>query len=136
MAYATKQDMIDRFGEGELAQLTDRDAGASINDAVLDQALADADDHIDAALAVRYDLPLSSTPPLLKRIAATIARYFLHDDAVTETVKDQFDEVQVLLGQIANGKRSLGINSSDATTSGAAVSGPDRVFSRDTLKDF
>ena len=69
MTYASQQDLIDRFGETELKQLTDRDLDDAIDAVVVEQALADADKTIDAYIGRRYDLPLASTPALLIGLA-------------------------------------------------------------------
>ena len=50
MSYAALQDMVDRFGELELVQRTDRTDGATIDAVVLGRALADADAEIVSAL--------------------------------------------------------------------------------------
>ena len=43
MSYCTRQNLIDRFGEPELIQLTDLDNLGVIDDTVLNQAISDAD---------------------------------------------------------------------------------------------
>ena len=64
--YATRQDMISRFGEEEIRLLTDRDGSAgAIVDAVLDQVLADASAEIDGYIGGRYRLPLVTVPQIL-----------------------------------------------------------------------
>ena len=108
MTYATQQDLVDRFGTTELAQLTDSAAGTTINTTTVARALTDADAEIDARLAPRYALPLASTPVVLVRIAADIARYFLWDARATEQVRNRFRDAQRLLDQIASGDVVLG----------------------------
>jgi phage gp36-like protein len=89
VGYAVKQDLIDRFGQLESQQLTDKatpPAGA-INDVVLGRALADADGAIDSALRRRYTLPLASVPKILVRVACDLARYFLYEDTAAELMR-------------------------------------------------
>ena len=74
MGYATQQDLVERFGEEELIQLTDREHAQLIVADVIDRALSDADAEIDSYLGVRYTLPLVSIPVLLVGVAANIAR--------------------------------------------------------------
>lgn len=140
MTYATKQDCIDRFGEAELIQLTDRANTGSIDDSVLNDALQDADDEINARLASRYTLPLASTPRVLTRIAADIARYYLFDDQATEQVRKRFEDAQKFLAGVASGAVSIGLDGTgtEVTTdsNGAEFSSSTAVFGRDATKGF
>ncbi len=83
MTYAVKQDLVDRFGELELVQLTDRTntPPTTVDDTVVGRALADADGVIDGYIGKQYTLPLSVVPPVLTKIAADLSRYFLHGEA-------------------------------------------------------
>ena len=103
MTYATQQDLIDRFGAQEIAQLTDRANGTVIDTAVVGRALADADAEIDAYLATRYALPLTSTPPVISRLASDMARYALFDDRVTLAVRQRYEDALKLLKNISTG---------------------------------
>jgi len=119
MSYCTKQNMIDRFGELELIQLTDRDNPSVIDDTVIGQAISDADAEINGYLT-RYTLPLSHTPSNLVRIACDIARYYLYDDSVTEPVQTRYDSCIKYLNAVAKGLITLppdtnGIGIEDAT---------------------
>jgi hypothetical protein len=79
MAYATQQNLIDRFGERELIELTDRadPPTGAIDAAVVTKALADADGAINGYLAVKYQLPISPVPVMFERFGCDIARYYL-----------------------------------------------------------
>lgn len=105
--YVAAQELIDRYGEEELIQLTDRHGMGAIDHAVLDQAIADASAEIDSYLAGRYTLPLVEVPAALSRIACEIARYHLYDDAPTEAVKDRYDNAIRFLRSLAKGEISL-----------------------------
>ena len=74
MSYFDRQDYVDRHGEQELIQLTDRDGDGLEDTEVLDRAAADADAEINAYVGARYALPLPSTPELLKRVARDLVR--------------------------------------------------------------
>lgn len=136
MTYATQQNMLDRFGETEIAQLTDigEVAQGGIVSEVLNRALDDADAEINGYLAARYVLPLASTPQLLVGMATDIARYRLYRDQVTETVEKRYKAAVKILENIAAGKISLGL---DAAATPAQVSDgvqfgtSTRVFGRD-----
>ena len=141
MTYATQADLTDRFGAVELAQLTDRTKGVVIDATVLGRALADADAEIDSYLATRYSLPLESTPVVLVRMAADMARYRLYDDRVTEAVRQRYGDAVSLLKRMATGEVQLaGSTVLAAATTGAgnavAVLAPDRVFSATALQSY
>lgn len=135
MPYCTRQNLIDRFGEQELIQLTDRDNLGVISDAVLNQAISDADAEINGYLTA-YTLPLATVPANLVRIACDVTRYYLYDDAVTEQVKTRYDSAIKYLVQVARGLISLGPDTAGtvaATTNNSAefASSPS-VFGRDS----
>lgn len=141
MTYATQTDLVDRFGEAELAQLSDRAAGVVLDTTVINRALADADAEIDTYLATRYALPLASVPAVLPRLAADIARYRLFDDRVTEAVRTRYQDAVGLLKRLASGDVLL---DGAAATPPAAASGsvgvasraPARVFDADALAGY
>ncbi len=140
MSYATKQDMIDRFKELELIQLTNEvvEPATVIDDTVLGRVLADADAEIDVYLVGRYALPLASVPAMLTSLACDMARYKLYDDRATEQVAKRYDDAVKLLRLIAKGDVSLGPTGG---TKAPEIGGPtaqanDRVFSADTLRDY
>lgn len=107
MAYATQQDLVERFGTQELAQLTDPAAGVTIDAVAVSRALGDADAEIDSYLGARYALPLAAVPAVLVRVAADIARYYLWDDAAPDTVRERYKAAVALLKQLAGGATVL-----------------------------
>lgn len=124
MPYAIRTDMEARYGEEELIQLTDRDNLGQINDAVLTQALTDADDEINAYLAGRYSVPVTPVPKVLTRVACAIARYRLYDAAAPERVAKDYEADVRFLRDVANGVVKLGVDASQqpvASPSGIAV---------------
>lgn len=142
MSYAIQQDLVDRFGAQELAQLTDEVAGQTINAATVARALADADAQIDGYLGARYLLPLSPVPPLVVRLACDIARYQLFDDRASEAVRARYDDAVQLLKRLSDGTVTLGTAASapaPAAASGAVTvraRARDRLFDDDTLASF
>lgn len=140
MPYAVKQDMIDRFGEVELKQLTDRSGDVdAIDDTVLNRALADADAEIDGYLSGRYALPLASTPLNLNAMACDIARYKLYEDRATEHVRQRYDDAVKYLASVARGTISLSLDANQAAqpeAGGPAIEGEEPVFTRQTLADY
>lgn len=141
MTYATQSDMSDRFGAVELAQLTDRVNGAVIDATVLGRALTDADAEVDSYLARRYSLPLASTPVVVVRIAADIARYRLYDDAAPTQVRQRYEDAVSLLKRMASGDVQLAGSTALApagTGAGNAVAArtPEKVFSATVLQHY
>lgn len=139
--YATQQNLIDRFGERELIELTDRAEPSlgTIDAVVIAKKLADADATINGYLAVKYTLPLSPVPAMLERLGCDIARYYLYEDRVTEQVKRRYDDAIAYLKGVANGTVNLGVdaaNQAPASSGGPEFSAPDRVFTGDSLVDY
>ena len=139
MPYATQVDMIARFGEDELIELTDRDNAGAINAAVVEGALADAESEINSYLASRISLPLADVPRVLTLKACDMARYFLEGANVREEVKERYEAAVRFLRDVAAGKAQLG-NSPQAepapTIGGPQFIQPKRVFNIETLRDF
>jgi phage gp36-like protein len=133
MTYAVQQDLVDRFGNAEILQLTDRNNTGSVDSAVVTRALTDADATINSYLATRYTLPLSSVPTKLVGIASDIARYSLYDDAATPQVTQRYEDAIQFLKDVSNGVASIGIDASSqapAVAPQVQVQANDRVFSR------
>jgi len=110
MPYAIVQEMIDRFGEKEILQLTNREdpRNGAIDEFVVENAIADAGNRIDSYLGQRYSLPLATIPGGIKDACIHMARYNLYDDKKPEWVKDRYNEAVAWLKDIATGKASLG----------------------------
>lgn len=121
MNYATVQDLIDRFGETELIQLTDPDLQA-VQQGKVEIALADAQAYVDSFVGRVYSLPLTGcvkpapvlgnpqatelvAPPQLTRIAVDVARYYLHKDFAPENeVYLRYKAAEKELQTIADGR--------------------------------
>lgn len=139
MPYATQQNLIDRFGEPELIQLTDRAQTGAIDAAVLDQAIADADAEINSYLTA-YSLPLLVVPANLVRVACDIARYYLYDDQMVESVKQRYDNAIAWLKLVAAGKIVLPADATgelpEPTSNDVEFTAADTVFNTNTLGGF
>lgn len=142
MTYAAKQDLIDRYGEGELTRLTDttNKPPSAIDDTMVEQALDDADGIINGYLkSAGLSVPLVPAPSVLIAKAAILARYFLHRDKSTEKVRTDYEDAISWLKDVANGRVALG----DVASAAAAPSvgrpqftGAGRVFTAQTLRDL
>lgn len=128
MSYCTQADIETRFGQLELAQLTDR-TGAGVPDGVaVAAAIADASAEIDGYIAARYTLPLNAIPKIITRIAVDVALYQLflaRRMGATEEVRYRYTDARKMLENIAAGKLSLGVPSpaqpeNDIVMTGAA----------------
>ena len=124
MNYATVQDMIDRFSERELIQLTDPDI-AIVREPKAQRALDDAQSLADGSLARVYRLPLTGCtmpapvpgnpaavqlvpPPQLTRIVCDLARYYLYEGlAPDHEVAIRYKAAVAELQAIADGKAVL-----------------------------
>lgn len=141
MAYATTQDMVARFGEGEVRALTDRANTGSIDEDVLAPALAEASAEIEGHLAARYALPLVSVPLLVTGICCDIARYRLSGADVLETdpTRNRYKDAVRLLEMIGTGKVSLGLDLAGQpaqTTNSVLIQAGERSFPPGSLEDF
>lgn len=109
MSYCTLQDLIDRYSENELIQLSDRINAGTIDINVINRAIADADGEIDGYLAGRFAAPITPIPKSLVRIACDITRYYLYDDLSTDKIDKRYNDAVKFLKGIANGDISIGI---------------------------
>ena len=140
--YATRQDLVDRFGAAELTQLTDRvnRPAAVIDDTIVDRALADASALIDGYLTARYTLPLSPVPSSLTRVCCDLARFFLWGKAAEKDGPvDRANTAAIAwLRDVGRGTvqlvASTGAPAPEASGGGISFGGAPSVFSRDRLR--
>lgn len=115
-AYCTPQDLIDRFGQNEVAQLAPATPGP-VDTVRVQRACNDAGDMVDGYLRPRHTLPLSAVPTILVKLSAAIARFELHlggDRQPTDQVRQDRDQAIAFLKDVAGGKADLGITSTGA----------------------
>lgn len=107
--YATHQDMLDRFGEPRLIQLTDinEPLTGGVVSAVLDAALTDASGEIDGYLVGRMAVPLVSPPAVLKTYCCSIAHYRLVGGAADEVTRADYKAAIAFLTRVASGEIPL-----------------------------
>jgi phage gp36-like protein len=143
-AFATKTDMLDRFGEREVIALTDRDSAGEVDDTVLQRALDGADAEISGYIVSRYPAPLPSVPRMLVDVACDIARYRLTgtDVMCTDDIQQRYDYALKYLTKVGRGEISLGIESDGApaggvpATSGVKTTAGARRFNAASLEDY
>jgi phage gp36-like protein len=140
VSYATLADLVARAGQSEILQVADRDGDDVADSDVIAKALTDADNIIDARLATRYQVPLSTTPAIVNGWAVSIARYFLHRDGAPDHVVRDYNNAVSDLKDAANGKILVpdvaGIAPSEASSGSVNVYGDCPAFSRDKLEGF
>jgi phage gp36-like protein len=124
MTYTSTQQLIDRFGEHELIQLTDRGGFGAINKQVAAQAISDANAEVDAYLRVRYPLPLLTVPEELIRVASDLARYQLYDNQMVELVQDRRDQSINFLHGLSKGTVALPLSCISTESGGANIATP------------
>jgi len=143
VTYVTKQQLIDRFGEKELIQLTDRSnvPPSTVNDTAVSGAIGDAEALVDGYVGKTYQLPLSAVPIGLTRTSADIARYYLHGKAADKDgpVHRAYLEAIAYLKDVSRGLIQLDAEGiAPAAAGGGLIRAKtgDRVFTRDSLKDM
>ena len=142
MAYASVQDLIDRFGERTMIQLSDRThrPQTAIDADVVGHAIADAEALVDGYLAKAISLPIAEVPASLTRITADIARYYLLGEAADKdgAAARAHDQALTWLRDVSRGVVVLVQPSTDtpapAVAGGVRVVAGDRVLSRDSLR--
>lgn len=105
--YATRQDMVDRYGLRELAALEDVHRTGQPDATVTERALSDASDEVDSYLFARYTLPLSGSSPTLVRVVCDIARRRLYRDKPLEEVLKRYEEAVDWLKAVSAGRAGL-----------------------------
>lgn len=142
MTYASKQDLIDRFTEQELIELTDMTnvPPEVIDDTKVTRALTDTDSLINSYISTRYSVPVSPVPSILNEKACAITRYKLYRNGCPDRVTSDNKDAIAWLNMVANGSVSLAdvATAPIAQTSGSSVktNNSRRTFTRDTLRDF
>ena len=141
MAYCTQTDLLEQISEDKLKQLTDDADTGSIDTSVVERAIENADSLIDSYCGVKFAVPFSTVPAIIRAISTDIAIYNLYSRGIgaPETIKERYDEMVDFLKDVAKGRATLGENDPDGVPSESnkpEISGSDRIFSRDKLKGW
>lgn len=123
MTYATLDGLISRYGEQMLLDIADRSSPPAgvVDVATVDRALENTDAVVNASLAVRYQLPIAPVPAIVVDIAEAIAIYKLHRFVVEPKIKEEYDQAQRDLSDIASGKKKLDLAGVEPASSGAGT---------------
>jgi len=123
--YATLADILEQLPESDLIGLTDDIGVGEVDRGPVDRAIADAASLIDSYTQIRYPSALSPVvPPAIRRIAVDLAIYDLYSRRsldCPEIRKDRHRAAIRLLEQIADGRISLGVATSDPVGENLAV---------------
>lgn len=134
--------MVAQYGEVVLRDATDRGdvASGSIDATAVARAIASADALIDAALAVRYSLPLSATPALVNELSMTIALYKLHTSVAPDKVRKDYDDALAQLKQIAAGTLKVANSAGEEIASdedeSVVTNEPERLLTNESMKGY
>lgn len=116
MAYCTVTDLVAIFGELDIAALTNRSnaQASTVDDAIAQQAIVQAEAEVNVYLEGRYPLPLATIPLILKQVVADIARFYLYTriDAEHPAAQRYRQRIKLLEG-IAAGRLSLGLDAAN-----------------------
>jgi phage gp36-like protein len=134
----TLQDLTKRFGENEIAKLSDRENYQVIDEAVVATAIKDAEGDVagylrDAGLVTKDALGNiiyrngAAIPDDLIRHTCNIARYHLYDNGVTETVEKRYDDAIKWLDKVKKDPTMLTGPVVNNSTGGGAVVYPNPV---------
>ena len=105
MPYATRDDLLERFGEAEITQRE-----SMLPTGAADKTLQDASADIDAYLSPCYPTPVDAPSPTLNRMCCDIARYYLAGDSASEDARRRYADAIAALRDVAAGRRTLECN--------------------------
>jgi len=138
--YCTLEDLKKKVSEDELLRLTDEHELEAINQAIVDSAIEDAGVEIDSYLGKRFSLPLNPVPAIVPNLAKNIAIYNLYGlslEGPSEHWESRYKNSVALLTKIAAGSISLGNEDpEEGSDDEVQLSGPDRIFSRASMKGY
>mgnify|MGYP003138241140 CR=1 FL=1 len=135
--YASVADMVSRFGDIEIAELTDLEHTGEIDTAVAERALKDATAEIDGYLASRYRLPVTDAAPLLSLLCTDIARFRLQKGVSTEQSRQRYEDAVRKLERIADGRINLPQQTPPpAIGTPRTVKAQGNTFNDDTLRGY
>lgn len=136
-SYCVQADILKLLPESTLIRLTDDEDSGSINADRVTEAIASAAEEMDSYLGVKYDLPITSTVPLLGKINVDMAIFNLYSrikETVPETRQTRYERAIKLLEDIRDGKLSPGIQPPPDPPDSGDVEGAMQISVRD--KDF
>lgn len=142
MSYASVDQIKAVIPAGDLALLTDFEGAEAPSDVRLEQALDDATAEINTFIAKVTRLPMAEPPHILTVLCRDLAMHRLyinlgHDSEIYDRLRKS---ALATLRNIAKGETAIGDDGdgdSALTSPGVAMTdGPERLFTRNSLKGF
>jgi len=134
MSYSDIEDIKNLVSERTLIALTDDSNSGVIDEAKILEAISSADAEIDGYCAVRYRVPFSDVPSLIKKLSSDIAVYNLYSrrgDDIPASRRERYQNAVRILEAISLGAVLL---SSETSPTGAEFRGAQNIFKRETLR--
>lgn len=120
MAYCSVDDLVARFSETEIAQLSDLVNREIVNEDVVNVAINSASSEIDSYLAWRYQTPIvENVPPHLISICIDLAYYNLHNQQPSKGAITRKNDAISWLKMVAGGVIKLPVSSAYETATGS-----------------
>lgn len=136
--YVSPAEFVTKYDYDTVLVLTDTHQVGRIDVERLGQALQYATAMADGYAAKRYQTPLDPVPEIIKGAVLAIAFYELHTENVPDSVAGKYAKAMEMLKALSRGDVTLSANAAKptATSGGPSFTGPERTFSRDSLKGF
>lgn len=141
--YCTQSDIEKEVTSEKLIELTDDANSGAVVVANVTDAITKADSLIDGYCNGRYAVPFATVPALIKTLSVSLSIYYLYKrrGRISDLYQDQYDKDIKLLGMLAGGKVTLGVDAASADSPAdcaemEAVDDTDRTFTKDTLGYF
>lgn len=111
MAYASKVDIDQLYGEDLLIRIADYDRDGTADGEVIARGLQSADEICNAYLSAQYSVPVLPTPGVVRTCAIDIAVYkiALGRGGRTDEMRVRYEDALSLLERISTGKVGLGL---------------------------
>jgi len=121
--------------EDTLVRLTDDEGAGQVNEDRANAAIAAAQALVDSALSRQYDVPLSSTPDMVRKLVSDIALYnlYMRVGSLPASVKASYEEATRTLDKFSSGGLLL-VGMPPASPSSFTYQ--DREFSREYMEGF
>ena len=146
MVYTSRTLLEQAFSASAILRLVDDEKAGTIGATALARitaAITQAEHEVNAYCRKHYLVPFTTTPPIVEKLATDLAGFYLFrrrmaEVGVPDEIKDLRADAIKQLEQIAKGLLELGVEPPPASSAAvvAESSGPDALFTSDTLEDF
>ncbi len=144
MNYCTLEDIRGHISEARLVEITDDthpNATGSVQATVVEKAIKESSDIIDAYIGKRFKLPLPGIPSVLRTICVDLSIYNLYERVtemdISEGMKLRYNNAIKMLERIAEGKMSIGIAPEEPIAEmgfAVASNGCEPMFSMESMR--